>query len=125
MRAEESISLLYQSWLGHPSWRIRIWIRAVVQLTTFFIVRTDSVESAFAQPTEEEAEELREDFIRHKYNEGAQQDEPSCSEYHKGDHVESSIAIILGVRIRELDNVDDILVSEACSEIVQLVLPNQ
>ena len=47
-----------------------------MQLPTFFVVRTDSVETTFGEAAEEEAEELGEDFIRHKYNEGAQQDEP-------------------------------------------------
>ena len=31
----------------------------------------------------------------------------------------------MGVRISELDDVDDVLVAEACPEIVQLLLPNQ
>ena len=50
---------------------------------------------------------------------------PSSSEYHKGDHVEGAVAVILTVRIGELDHMDFVLVAETCSEVVQLLLANQ
>ena len=50
---------------------------------------------------------------------------PSSSEYHKGDHVEGAVAVILTVRIGELDHVDFVLVAETRSEVVQLLLANQ
>ena len=65
---------LYQGWLDDASWRVVGVGR--VQLAPFFVVGTASVEATFGEAAEEEAEELWEDFIRHKYNEGAKQDEP-------------------------------------------------
>jgi len=133
MRAQARISL-YQGWLARASRRVVV-VR-IVKLAPFLVVGVvppvelpqrvpAAVEPAFGEAAEKKAEELGQDLVRYKHNESAQQDEPSSSEYHKGDHVEGAIAVILTVRIGELDDVDFVLVAETCSEVVQLLLANQ
>ena len=52
-----------------------------MQLATLFVVGIAAVESTLGEAAEEEAEELREDLIRHKDNKGAQQDEPETQSW--------------------------------------------
>jgi len=133
MRAQARISL-DQGWLARASRRVVV-VR-IVKLAPLLVVGVvppvelpqrvpAAVEAAFGEAAEKEAEELGQDLVRDKHNERAQQDEPSSSEYHKGDHVEGAIAVILTVRIGELDDVDFVLVAKTCSEVVQLLLANQ
>ena len=50
---------------------------------------------------------------------------PSSGEYDKGRHVKCLVAVVLLLGVRELDHVDDVLVTETGTEVVELVLPHQ